>query len=108
MRSVACLHIGYLLGVTKERPEMSGEILWKVEVLFGQVFRMTGRRLFAVRLLWKDLQLRSNLQVLHPAGFLVYFESELLKRAHKNFDFRNGRSVEAVYFLILVTYTRTV
>ncbi|KAF9535798.1 hypothetical protein CPB83DRAFT_34779 [Crepidotus variabilis] len=23
-------------------------------------------------------------------GFLVYFESELLKRAHKNFDFRNG------------------
>lgn len=24
-------------------------------------------------------------------GFLVYFESELLKRAHKNFDFRNGR-----------------
>lgn len=28
-----------------------------------------------------------------PQGFLVYFESELLKRAHKNFDFRNGRSV---------------
>jgi len=27
-----------------------------------------------------------------PQGFLVYFESELLKRAHKNFDFRNGRS----------------
>lgn len=26
-------------------------------------------------------------------GFLVHFESELLKRAHKNFDFRNGRSV---------------
>ncbi|KAG6814414.1 hypothetical protein H0H92_007417 [Tricholoma furcatifolium] len=26
-------------------------------------------------------------------GFLVYFESELLKRAHKNFDFRNGRLV---------------
>jgi hypothetical protein len=25
------------------------------------------------------------------AGFLVYFESELLKRAQKNFDFRNGR-----------------
>lgn len=23
-------------------------------------------------------------------GFLVYFESELLRRAHKNFDFRNG------------------
>lgn len=23
-------------------------------------------------------------------GFLVYFESELLKRSHKNFDFRNG------------------
>jgi len=23
-------------------------------------------------------------------GFLVHFESELLKRAHKNFDFRNG------------------
>jgi hypothetical protein len=29
-------------------------------------------------------------------GFLVYFESELLKRAHKNFDFRNGRSVEVL------------
>jgi hypothetical protein len=27
-------------------------------------------------------------------GFLVYFESELLKRAHKNFDFRNGRFAE--------------
>lgn len=27
------------------------------------------------------------------AGFLVYFESELLKRAHKNFDFRNGRKL---------------
>jgi hypothetical protein len=26
-------------------------------------------------------------------GFLVYFESELLKRAHKKFDFRNGRYV---------------
>jgi len=26
-----------------------------------------------------------------PSGFLVHFESELLKRAHKNFDFRNGR-----------------
>ena len=24
-------------------------------------------------------------------GFLVYFESELLKRAHKNFSFMNGR-----------------
>ncbi|EEB97804.1 hypothetical protein MPER_02803, partial [Moniliophthora perniciosa FA553] len=24
------------------------------------------------------------------AGFLVYFESELLKRAHKNFTFLNG------------------
>lgn len=23
-------------------------------------------------------------------GFLVYFESEVLKRAHKNFSFRNG------------------
>ncbi len=27
-------------------------------------------------------------------GFLVYFESELLKRAHKNFNFVNGRQVE--------------
>lgn len=24
------------------------------------------------------------------AGFLVYFESEILKRAHKGFSFRNG------------------
>ena len=27
------------------------------------------------------------------AGFLVYFESEILKRAHKNFSFVNGRYV---------------
>lgn len=24
-------------------------------------------------------------------GFLVYFENEVLKRAHKNFSFLNGR-----------------
>ncbi|KAK0506424.1 UPF0052-domain-containing protein [Armillaria luteobubalina] len=28
-------------------------------------------------------------------GFLVYFESELLKRAHKNFNFVNGRPVRS-------------
>ncbi|KDR85213.1 hypothetical protein GALMADRAFT_218346 [Galerina marginata CBS 339.88] len=32
-------------------------------------------------------------------GFLVYFESELLKRAHKNFNFRNGRKSIGNYFL---------
>jgi hypothetical protein len=39
----------------------------------------------------------------HP-GFLVHFESELLKRAHKNFDFRNGRSADAMNFFMLVIY----
>jgi hypothetical protein len=29
--------------------------------------------------------------IIYVAGFLVYFESELLKRAHKNFSFVNGR-----------------
>lgn len=39
-------------------------------------------------------------------GFLVYFESELLKRAHKNFDFRNGRSVNSSWSIIdpLISY----
>ncbi|KAK0456806.1 UPF0052-domain-containing protein, partial [Armillaria borealis] len=34
-------------------------------------------------------------------GFLVYFESELLKRAHKNFNFVNGRQLYSIgnYFL---------
>jgi hypothetical protein len=37
---------------------------------------------------------RSNTLLTRLAsGFLVYFESELLRRAHKNFDFRNGRQV---------------
>jgi hypothetical protein len=31
-----------------------------------------------------------SLNLIEHTGFLVYFESELLKRAHKNFDFRNG------------------
>lgn len=36
-------------------------------------------------------------------GFLVYFESELLRRAHKNFDFRNGRySYSTILSLFLV------
>ncbi|KDQ54965.1 hypothetical protein JAAARDRAFT_181752 [Jaapia argillacea MUCL 33604] len=30
-------------------------------------------------------------------GFLVYFENELLKRAHKSFSFRNGRFVTAFH-----------
>ncbi|KAF9471303.1 UPF0052-domain-containing protein [Pholiota conissans] len=67
------------------------------------------RRLFAHRLSskssereardeWRDIvEGRSKLWKGIPSdrketirGFLVYFESELLKRAHKNFDFRNG------------------
>ena len=31
-----------------------------------------------------------NFNIADIAGFLVYFESELLKRAHKNFSFMNG------------------
>lgn len=46
----------------------------------------------------------SNFQAFRCTGFLVYFESELLKRAHKNFDFRNGRSVEFNNFFLLVAY----
>ena len=30
---------------------------------------------------------------LTTAGFLVYFEGEILRRAHKNFSFVNGRYV---------------
>ncbi|PPQ67393.1 hypothetical protein CVT25_005972 [Psilocybe cyanescens] len=33
-------------------------------------------------------------------GFLVYFESELLKRAHKNFDFRNGRKANILPVIV--------
>lgn len=29
-------------------------------------------------------------------GFLVYFENEVLRRSHKNFDFRNGRFVPQI------------
>jgi hypothetical protein len=36
----------------------------------------------------------------HPTGFLVYFESDVLKRAHKNFSFRNGRFVYSLLFLL--------
>lgn len=32
-----------------------------------------------------------TLLIASTPGFLVYFESELLKRAHKNFSFTNGR-----------------
>ncbi|KAF8807612.1 UPF0052-domain-containing protein [Phlegmacium glaucopus] len=47
---------------------------------------------------WRDIvEGRSSLWAGIPTdrketirGFLVHFESELLKRAHKNFDFRNG------------------
>lgn len=41
-----------------------------------------------------------------PQGFLVYFESELLKRAHKNFDFRNGRSakLQVAWVAFLINY----
>lgn len=50
------------------------------------------------RELWRDIvEGKSKLWVGIPPdrketirGFLVYFESELLKRAHKNFGFRNG------------------
>lgn len=38
-------------------------------------------------------------------GFLVYFESELLKRAHKNFNFRNGRFVGNLIFIYLRALT---
>ncbi|KAF8973791.1 hypothetical protein BDZ97DRAFT_1900575 [Flammula alnicola] len=38
-------------------------------------------------LLWKGIPSDRKETI---RGFLVYFESELLKRAHKNFDFRNG------------------
>ncbi|KAF8912880.1 hypothetical protein CPB84DRAFT_1811880 [Gymnopilus junonius] len=50
-------------------------------------------------ILWKGIPIDRKETI---RGFLVHFESELLKRAHKNFDFRNGRKVAAFignYFL---------
>jgi hypothetical protein len=68
---------------------MSGGTLLRAEVFSGRVFRMTEKKLYVVL----------DCVIIPPrifdtpfAGFLVHFESELLKRAHKNFDFRNGRS----------------
>lgn len=47
---------------------------------------MTEKRLYEVSRYFTWLRKSDN-----GIGFLVYFESELLKRAHKNFSFLNGR-----------------
>lgn len=38
-------------------------------------------------------------------GFLVHFESEVLRRAHKSFSFRNGRWVYATRHLVVLVKT---
>ena len=51
---------------------------------------MTARRLYEVRLSMTKFLL-SHIATHETIGFLVYFEGEVLKRAHKNFSFLNGR-----------------
>lgn len=73
---------------------MSGGTLLRAVVFSGRVFRMTEKKLYVVL---DCVIIPSRIINTHFAGFLVYFESELLKRAHKNFDFRNGRSSTLSY-----------
>lgn len=82
------------------KPEMNGEISSRDGVPYGMEFLTIGRRQLEVSIvitndthsplplsavLYEICQLNSVL------GFLVHFESELLKRSHKNFSFQNGR-----------------
>ena len=74
-----------------KRHEISGEVSSKGTVPCGRGYPPIEKRPYAVVPSLTSIFLRLLLLVLQ--GFLVYFENELLKRAHKNFDFRNGRSV---------------
>ena len=73
-----------------KRHEISGEISSKGTVPCGKGYPPIEKRLYVVG---PSLSYIIRLSYLVLQGFLVYFENELLKRAHKNFDFRNGRSV---------------
>ena len=71
----------------------SGETSSKDTVLFGREFPVTAKRPSAVRLRYSVTCMYELTERVSPGllGFLVYFESEVLKRAHKNFSFLNGR-----------------
>lgn len=75
--------------------EMSGGISWRVKAPCGGESQRTGKKLLEVSV-FSTSNIKNYLltPIDLPQGFLVYFESELLKRAHKNFDFRNGRSAK--------------
>lgn len=64
----------------------SGETLSKDEVHSGAASLPTGKKLSEVSPNTSHVDIYSPI----ATGFLVYFESELLRRAQKNFSFRNG------------------
>jgi hypothetical protein len=70
--------------------EFDGERLLKGKVHSGLEYQTIGRRLSEVSFIYAN-EFYTCMFPTHIAGFLVYFESELLKRAHKNFSFINGR-----------------
>jgi hypothetical protein len=69
------------------KPETNGAVLLRAEVLCGEAYHQIERRPYEVpRFLFSSLVIF----ITWKQGFLVHFESEVLKRAHKNFSFRNG------------------
>lgn len=72
----------------------SGETSSKDTVLSGREFPTTAKKLSEVRHnYFVTYTYKSTEYINFPelVGFLVYFENEVLKRAHKNFSFLNGR-----------------
>ena len=69
---------------------MSGERLSRDGAPCGPEYPTIGKRQFVVCI--SSISVTDRQLTFRPSGFLVSFESELLKRAHKNFSFLNGRS----------------
>src|ERR1700689_4379191 len=80
--------------------EINGERSLKGKVHSGLEYRTIERRLFEVSFVQRAL-FANKANITYIAGFLVHFESELLKRAHKNFTFVNGRCVGQAHLFTL-------